>query len=334
MFRFASFLLFFRYRHRFSQMACCAGLAAFMVLGLSDLSFAQQIQDEQLGEGPKDGEFDPVIAIVNGIGIRRSEIIETARFLPAQYADLPFEMVYPMLVDRLIDIKLLADEGKKADLSNNERVRRRVFEATERIIQEVYLTNFVEERINKRGLQRRYADFLKKNATQEEILFRQIRLGTEQRAAAVIVELNNGKDFADLAAEWSNDPEGQKGGVMGWRSQQEISQIFGIDYGKKLFSLPIGIVSPQPVQTDFGWHVLRVDEQRSLPAPSFEEMKSNLVAVWSQEIITDLIKKLRKAAHIERFDVALPTNTVGGAELRGGIGLSFDGGFAVESGDK
>jgi len=305
-----------------------AAAIATGALALAAPAGAQQgaVTEGQPGGGPRTESFDPVIAIVNGIGIRQSEVIEATRGLPEKYADLPVEMVYPTLVDRLIDIKLIAAEGRRADLAGDPEVRRRVFDATETIIQEVYLTRFVEDRITERGLRRRYDDFLKKNAQREEVNFRQIRLGTRQRADEVLAELQKGADFERLAAEWSNDPEGQRGGSMGWRSRPEIERIFGADFANTLFTLAPGSLFAEPIQTDFGWHVVRLDDRRKLPPPSFKEVRPALVADWSSEIIADLMQRLRANADIQRFDIAPPVGTVGGDESDTGTGLPSPGG--------
>lgn len=322
----------FRFRPR-SAAAALAGLVA--VAGIAapggtasgnDTSNSNRVAAQSSpGGGPRTQGFDPVIAIVNGIGVRQSEVIETARNLPGEYGDLPLEMVWSTLVDRMVDIKLIAAEGRRSDLADDTEVRRRVFEATEQIIQEIYLTRFVEDRITERGLRRRYEDFLAKNPNREEISLRQIRLGTRQRAEELLRDLKAGAPFERLAKEWSNDPDGQRGGLMEWTGRPRLQQVFGDGFAETVFQTTAGRLVSAPIATDLGWHVVRVEEKRKLPPPSFEEARPRLIADWSSEIIADLMQRLRANADIQRFDVAAPDGTVGGDEIDTGTGLPSPG---------
>ncbi|MBL8672833.1 MAG: peptidylprolyl isomerase [Alphaproteobacteria bacterium] len=255
-------------------------------------------KEEMAETGPRDGTRDPVLAIVDGLAIRRSEMIDASRMLPAEYQQLPMEMVYPVIVDRLIDIKLIAAKGRTAKLDQDAEVKRKVHELTERIIQEVYLTRHVQERVTEQGLRKRYDEWLAKAPPPKEVRVRHILVGSEERAKEILKRVKGGEDFAKVARESSIGPEAAKGGLLGWVGVNDMTASFR----DAAFKLKAGEIGSAPVRTEFGWHVLKAEEERKIDPPSFPEMRDRLAAQWSNEIIQALLADTRKSANIQRFD--------------------------------
>jgi peptidyl-prolyl cis-trans isomerase C len=247
---------------------------------------------------PADTAADPVIAIVDGAAIRRSEMLAMQRQLPAQYQQMPIEMIFPVLLERMIDSKLIAVAGRQAGLQNEPEVKARVASFEERVVQEVYLTRRIAQRADDATLRKRYDEFVKANPPKEEIHARHILVATESEANAVSEALRKGADFQKLAAEKTIDPSGKTtGGDLGFFGKDEMVP----EFSGAAFALKDGEVSAKPVKTQFGWHVIMVVERRTI-APSFEEMREQLTSELSQEIVNDEIQRLRKDAKVERFN--------------------------------
>ena len=247
---------------------------------------------------PADTAADPVIAIVDGTAIRRSEMLAMQRQLPAQYQQMPIEMIFPVLLERMIDSKLIAVAGRQGGLQNEPEVKSRVASFEERVVQEVYLTRRIAQRADEATLRKRYDEFVKANPPKEEIHARHILVATESEANAVGDALRKGADFQKLAGEKTIDPSGKTtGGDLGFFGKDEMVP----EFSAAAFALKDGEVSAKPVKTQFGWHVIMVVERRTI-APSFEEMREQMTSELSQEIVNDEIQRLRKDAKIERFN--------------------------------
>ena len=275
------------------QAALAASLLAAFVLASGSAS-AQTAQPPQ----PVDTAADPVIAIVDGSAIRRSDMAAVQRSLPTQFQQMPLEMIYPMLLERMIDAKLLAAAGRKAKLLDDAEAKARLAQFEERLLQEIYLTRKLSAGVNEMAVKARYDKFVKENPPKEEIHARHILVATEAEAAAIIAELAKGADFAKLAAEKTTDPSGKTtGGDLGFFGKDEMVP----EFATVAFALKPGEITEKPVKTQFGWHVIKVDEKRSV-APGLEEAREQIVNDLQQEIVAEEVAALRKDAEVERFN--------------------------------
>ena len=260
-----------------------AALAAAL-LSSPVLSFAQQ-----------DGaEADPVVARVNGEPIHRSDVLEMARTLPPQY-QAQIEQIFPVLVERLIDFTLVGKAGRSAGLADDGEVKARVALAEEQAVREVYLTRAVEAEITAERLQARYKTFLEKNPPKNEHKASHILVETEEQAKEMIALLDGGADFAELAKEHSTGPSAPQGGDLGYFTSDVMVQEFAMAAEK----LQVGEYSKAPVKTQFGWHVIKVDDRRTAPAPAFEEVEEQLREDMSREAVQNIFAGLRQNATVE-----------------------------------
>ncbi|MGQ0664468.1 MAG: peptidylprolyl isomerase [Pseudomonadota bacterium] len=253
-----------------------------------------------LAQAPKplDVAADPVVAAVGDQPIYRSDVLAVHRTLPAQFQQVPIEVLFPAVVERLIDAKLIAAAGRKEGLDQDAAVQRRIAQFAERVIQEVYLNRRLEAGLNENGIRRRYEQFVKDNPAKEQIGARHILVRTEVEAREVIAELKGGADFANLAKAKSIDPTGkQQGGELGYFSRDEMVA----EFSEAAFRLKDGETTQTPVRTQFGWHVIMVIGRRSA-APPLEEVREQLVSQMSQDIMNETVAKLREGASIERFN--------------------------------
>lgn len=245
-------------------------------------------------------EEDPVLATVNGDEIRRSEIVEAQQNLSEQYRSLPPAMIFPALLEHLIDFKLVVGEARKANLQEDEAVKRRLARLEDEVIRDVYLARYVGEAITEETLRQRYDEFVKTLSPQEEIKARHILVAAEDEALAVIARINGGDAFEDVAKEKSIGPSAERGGDLGYFTRDQMVA----EFAEAAFNLQPGEMTEAPVKTSFGWHVILVDDRRPGSPPSFEDTRDQLATEMSQEVVAELIQNLRDRAQIERPDEA------------------------------
>lgn len=247
-------------------------------------------------------EDDPVVATVDGAEIRRSRALEERGRLPAQMQQVPDNVILPVLVNLVIDTKLLAAEADRQNLQNDAEVRAQMARVEEILLAQVLLNRAIEKEMTDEALQERYRALVEKTANQEEIHARHILLKEESEAKAVIDELQKGADFAELAKEKSIGPSAQKGGDLGYFGPDAMVP----EFYQAANALKSGAFTEQPVQTQFGWHVIQVEDRRKAEPPSFEDVSDQLRAELMRDARAAYIAGLRENAAIERFDEAAP----------------------------
>lgn len=275
------------------------GAAALSWPALGLMLCAATVSAQAQQPQPLDAASDPVVAIVDGAAIRRSEVLQVQQTLPAQFQQMPIEILFPALIERMIDAKLIANAGRQENLDKSPEVKRRVAIFEERAIQEIYLNRRIEKATSQEALQARYEQFVKDNPAKEQVSARHILVATEAEAKSIIVQIGSGADFAKLAVEKSIDPAGkQNGGDLGYFGREEMVP----EFASAAFAMKIGEVSAAPVKTQFGWHVIRVDSRRQQQV-EFEEVREQLTAELQQETVNKVIATLREGRTIERFNL-------------------------------
>jgi peptidyl-prolyl cis-trans isomerase C len=236
---------------------------------------------------------DPVVARVNGKELHRSEVDSVQRSLAAQGQQMPPEA----LIDRLVSGMLITEAGRKAKLADDPEVKKKTAEYEDRVIQQVYISRAVEAGATDAKLHEQYDKFVKEQPAKEEVSARHILVPSEDEAKAVIAELNKGADFATLAKQKSTDPAKDTGGDLGFFSRDAMVP----EFADAAFKLGKGEYTKTPVHTQFGWHVIKVDDRRTAAPPSFEESKDELTNDVARDIINAKVKALRDGAKVETF---------------------------------
>lgn len=247
---------------------------------------------------------DPVVAVVNGKELHQSDVLRSAQDLPPQM-QAQIGALFPALVERLVDLTLLSQAGRDAGLAADERVERLVADAEEDAIRRVYLEDKIEAALGEEELQEAYTAYVAENPAAEEIKARHILLENEEDAAAVIEELEQGGDFEQLARDRSTGPSAPQGGDLGWFTQDQMVQPFS----EAAFELQPGAYTETPVETQFGWHVILVEDRREKPAPSFEEVEEELREQVARGVIDEEVQRLRGEAEIELPQPAAPAES-------------------------
>jgi peptidyl-prolyl cis-trans isomerase C len=243
---------------------------------------------------------DPVVARVNGGEIHRSQVLAARQMLPAQVQQIPFEQVYPQLLDTMVTNMLASQAGRKQKLADDPEVKKQMQFAQDQIIEEVYLRRYVLSAITDDKVKARYDQFVKEQKPQDQVNAKHILVKTEDEAKAVIDDLKKGGDFAAIAKEKSNDP-GTKatGGDLGWFTKDEMVP----EFADAAFKLQKGQYTETPVKTQFGYHVIMLVDRRTAPPPTMEEARPQVVALLQRELLDAKVKELRTGAKVEVFNL-------------------------------
>jgi peptidyl-prolyl cis-trans isomerase C len=221
---------------------------------------------------PIEGAANPVIGSVDGHLIYLSEVGRAAQTLPENLRGLPFDTVFPVVLDRLIDHQALVIMAKRAGLEDVPEVRREIEAAIERILEGAWLSREASPKVTDAAVQARFnRQFANRPAT-EEVRARHILVGSEAEAMKAIDDLRAGADFATLARAVSKDPDRDKGGDLGFFRYEQVWPAFA----ELAFSLPPGQVGSVPIRNEFGWHVVKIEEKRFVAPPSFPEIQGQL----------------------------------------------------------
>ena len=241
---------------------------------------------------------DPVVANVNGHTITLSEVMAAKEALPKQYQSIPEDKIYPVLLNQAVDTYLINKAADASGEAQKPEVKKAIEKATQDIVSQAYLFNKVKETISDEAVEAKYQEVLKNFPEEKEVHVRHILVDDEKTAKGVIKALKAGTDFKKLAQSKSKDSTAKEGGDLGYFRKSELPQ----ELADAAFALKEGSYSQDPVKTDFGWHVLKVEGFRDAKPPKFDEIKTELKALMTQEAIVALVKDLRSNAKVELFD--------------------------------
>lgn len=261
-----------------------------VMLGLAPMSLAS---------GPAQAADDPVVATVNGTKIMRSDVTAAYGQLPDQYKQVPFEQIFPALVDSLIDTKLAAGAARKEKIDETPEFKAELEGFTERLLGSTLIQREVETKVTDAAVKARYDKVTKDMGGKSEIHARHILLKTEDEAKAVINDLAGGADFAETAKKKSTGPSGPNGGDLGYFGKGQMVP----EFEKAAFALNKGDVTDAPVKTQFGWHVIKVEDKRTQQPPTFAEMEPQIRQNLMREAGAAFTQGLREEAKIQRFNL-------------------------------
>jgi len=238
---------------------------------------------------------DTVVARVNGQEIKLGHVIIARASLPQQYQQLPPEVLFDAIVEQLIQQSALqqayGDEEPKAVKLSLENERRSLLAAEE--IEKIMAAAASDEDL-KAAYDAKYGE----GYDEQEYNAAHILVETEEEANALKAELDGGADFAELAKEKSTGPSGPNGGALGWFSKGMMVP----EFEAAVMEMQPGQVS-RPVQTQFGWHVVKLNETRAMEAPAFDSVREELAGELRQQAVSDRVDELVAGADVERPEV-------------------------------
>jgi peptidyl-prolyl cis-trans isomerase C len=243
-------------------------------------------------------EADPVVATVAGVEIRASELALAEGDLDPQFARLPDEQRRVAALAAVIDIKTLARKAEAEALDETEEFKRLMAFQRDRALHNAIFKANVVDPVSDADIKARYEQEIAAVPPEEEISARHILLETEEAAKAVIAELDAGKDFAELAKEKSTGPSAAQGGDLGFFTKGRMVP----EFEAAAFEIAPGEYGKEPVKTQFGWHVIKVEERRETAPPAFEEVADQVRQLVMRERYAELIRTARSETEIDVLD--------------------------------
>lgn len=237
-------------------------------------------------------DADSVIATVNGVNITLGQMIMARTTLPEQYLTLPDEVLFNGILDQLIQQSVLAqtigDNTPRSVQIALENERRALLAAA-------VVDDILKDAVTDEALQKAYDEAFASAQPTREWNASHILVETQEEAAALIARLNAGEEFAALAQEASSDSSAASGGQLGWFE----SGMMVPDFEAAVVALEVGAVS-EPVQTQFGWHVVKLNETRLREVPSLDQVSDELRPQVERAAVQARLDALTAAAAVER----------------------------------
>jgi parvulin-like peptidyl-prolyl isomerase len=263
----------------------------FLILALAQVSFA--------------AEEDKILAKVDGKAVHESEIkdtISTYANLNAMGEDTAFnydtltQEVKGEIVKSIIVGELVLDEAKKIKTNESPEYKQALQFAEKQLIQKFFLDKLIKENITEAKMKERYEQIAKQQAQKEEYKVSHILVKTEEEAKDIKGKLDKGGDFVALAKEYSLDGNKDNGGSLGYFGTGQMVPAFE----EATAQLKIGTISA-PVKTDFGYHIIKLEDKRKAHADSFEKMRSKIYDMMAAQFIQDYIAQLQTQNKVEFF---------------------------------
>lgn len=248
---------------------------------------------------PALAQDDPVVAIVNGSELNLSDLDDAYSRLPDQYRQAPLDAIFEPLLEQMIDGELILEQAENDNLADDPDIANEIANARNNVLRQAYVGRVMESAMNEEALLAAYeAKKADPGFAYEEVKARHILVEDEATALEVIEALDGGADFAELAVEKSTGPSGPTGGDLGYFQQGAMVA----EFGDAAFAMEPGTYTKSPVQTQFGFHVILVEDKR-VSEPSFEETEAELRQTIADATITGLVESLRDGAEIETFNM-------------------------------
>jgi peptidyl-prolyl cis-trans isomerase C len=242
-------------------------------------------------------DSDPVVARVNGVDIRESDIGFAGEEIGGNMPSIPPEQKRDYLINYLVDVVVLSQAAEKQKLDDRPNVKHRLAFDRNRLLMEMLLQDAGKSALSDAAEHQVYDDAIKQVKSEQEVHARHILVPTEDEAKAILAQLKGGADFAALAKEKSKDPGAAEGGDLGYFTKDQMVP----EFAEVAFKLDKGQLS-DPVKTQFGWHIIKVEDKRIKPTPTFEQVKPQIENYVAHRAQAELVENLRKSATVERLD--------------------------------
>lgn len=255
---------------------------------------------------------NPVVADIDGTTITLSDVGDAIRTMPRITRDLPFDQLYPRMLEYLIQRRALVIKARREHLDADPVVKRHMQEAGDKVLEDELLNRMLDKAASEDALLSRYHMEYDGKPGPEEVHLFVILTRTEEQARQVIKELAGGADFATLAKRDSIDATRQSGGDLGFRRQGELAP----EVGGAAFVMEPGQVSPNPIHSSAGWFVIKAAERRRVAPPSFPEVRAQLRHEILEEDVAKVAREIAATAEVHEFNIN-GTPLGGGAAVQG-----------------
>lgn len=245
---------------------------------------------------------ETVLATVNGQPVTEADLELAMNELDQQFARLPPEQRRAAAMSAIIEIRLLAAKAEEEGLGKTPDFERRMAFLKARTLHGALVDTDVTGKITDEEIRARYDQEVANTPPVNEVKARHILVKTKEEALDIIKQLDAGADFEKLANEKTNDPSGKtSGGDLGWFGPGQMVP----EFEKAAFALNAGEYTKEPVQTQFGWHVIKVEDKRVKQPPAFEQVKEQVRQLLIREKYFALVKSIRAAAKVDITDAEL-----------------------------
>jgi peptidyl-prolyl cis-trans isomerase C len=244
-------------------------------------------------------DTDQVVARANGVDIRASDLAYAEEEIGGNMPNLPPQQKRDYLITYLADVIVLSQTAEQQKLGERPDVKHRLVFDHNRLLMEALLQDAGRAALTEEAEHKVYDEAVKQMPTEEEVHARHILVPTEDEAKAVLADLKKGADFAAVAKEKSKDPAAAEGGDLGYFTKDQMVP----EFSAVAFKLGKGELS-DPVKSQFGWHIIKVEDKRTKPTPTFDQVKAQVDNYITHRAQAALVEKLRSGANIERLDQA------------------------------
>ena len=238
---------------------------------------------------------DPVVARVDGTEIHESDLAIAEEDLAGNMQQMPPEAKRDYLITFVADMMLVAKAAEAKKLADGDDFKRRLAYARTKLLMEQVLQSEAKTAITPEAMRKVYDEAIGQVKKEQEVRARHILVETEDEAKAVLAELKKGADFAELAKSKSKDPGSADGGDLGYFTREQMVP----EFADVAFKLDKGAIS-DPVKSQFGWHIIKVEDKRDRQPPEFDKVKDQIEQYLVRRSQAEMITKLRAAAKIDR----------------------------------
>ncbi|MDX8490330.1 peptidylprolyl isomerase [Mesorhizobium sp. VK22B] len=292
--------LLFR-RASLASLGLAFGLSAF---SLSPLMAQETKPAQPNAAAPAATPVDPnaVVATVNGEKLTEADLALAEGELSQQFQQLPPEQRRAAALSAAIEIRVMAKKAVDSGLDKDADFQRRMAFLQQRALHGEVVEKEVVNKVTDADVRARYDQEIANTPPVNEIHARHILVKTKEEAEAIIKQLDGGADFQKLANEHTSDPSGKSsGGDLGWFGPGQMVP----EFDKAAFALDVGKYSKEPVQSQFGWHVIKVEDKRAKQPPAFDDVKDQAKQAVIRDKYFAMVKELRGAAKVEIPDAKL-----------------------------
>ena len=240
---------------------------------------------------------DPVVAKVNGTEIRQSDLNAAEEDIGQNLPPMAPEAKRDYLITYVTDMVILAKAAEAKKIGDSADFKRKLDIARNKLLMEGLLTAEAKTAVTDEAMKKVYAEATKQMSEEKEVHARHILVEKEDEAKAILADLKKGGDFVAIAKEKSKDPGSKEtGGDLGYFTKDQMVP----EFADAAFKLDKGQLS-DPIKTQFGWHVLKVEDKRNRPVPEFEKVKDQVETFVVRRAQADLVTKLRAEAKVEKI---------------------------------
>lgn len=242
---------------------------------------------------------DGILAKVGGVEIRQADLDAAEEDIGGQAtAQMSPEQKREYLLSFVIDLTLAAKAAEQRNIQAGPDFARKLAYYRNKLLVETLLTTETRARVTDEEMRKIYDEQRARITPEDEVRARHILVESEEEAKALLAQIRGGADFETIAKEKSKDPGGQRnGGDLGFFTKGQMVP----EFSEAAFAMQAGQLSEAPVKTQFGWHIIKVEERRQRQIPSFEQVRGQIEDFLTRRVQADLVQRLRSEAQVQRF---------------------------------